>query len=155
MKPKPQYAQEVGIRKHKKGEAGEKSITAGIKLKLTKTDQAGEQSFEKTFIAEKNLENLSKGKTIMEMLERANRWGGEKTPLFRNNEGKEIKYKESCIALTKALIGSNLDELTRGTQSPRIGGATAYAYSPSGGAGSRLHGAMAIERQVRLHTHGA
>lgn len=111
-----------------------KRIRVGISLKPTKIYQAGEQCFVPTFISYMNPESVSAGESILSILEKNRKWGrDEETPIFRNQDGEEISYEESNKELAKASNEANLSDLALDTHLLRIGGATAYANSPSGG----------------------
>lgn len=78
--------------------------------------------------------SLSAREAIFKMLENDRRWDSDKdTPVFRDEQGKEITYTESSKELKEALKRANLQELATGTHSPRICGSTAYTNLPSGG----------------------
>lgn len=61
-------------------------------------------------------------------------------PLFRAANGKDVKYGESNNLLKSELEDANLRKFASNTHSLRIGGATAYANPPNGGALGGIHG---------------
>lgn len=104
-------------------------------MKPTKTDQAGEKGFQKTFVVDKTDDSLSAGYAILHMLKNDVVKGDQSTvPLFRDKEtNREISYTYAKQRLKDVLIMAGLRSLATGIHSLRIGGATAYCNSPNGG----------------------
>lgn len=107
------------------------------RLKPSKTDQAGENRHEKTFLVDESVGGLSAGKAIKDMLSRRTtpaRKPLESLPIFSYAEdGSEVKIEDSRSYFMCKLKEAGLNEQFLRGYSLRIGGATAYANSgPTG-----------------------
>lgn len=107
------------------------------RLKPSKTDQAGETRFEETFLVDHDPNVISAGAAISAMLHKraySDDWGHVNIPLFLDPDtGKEVTINASRNMLSTKVREAGLTPDHMKGHSLRIGGATAYANSPSGG----------------------
>lgn len=99
-----------------------------LTMKHTKTDPSGSKEFVKTFIVDRDPEELSAGAALENMLlYDPTLENPDQTHLFRDpTSGKEISYELSKRRLKACLCAVGLKQLASGFHCLRIGGATAY-----------------------------
>ena len=113
--------------------------TIGVRLILTlkpnKTNQSGEEVQTKSFMIDENPGAISAGKALKDMISGDDHRGDPaQTPLFRDpRTGRELTYELSRKWLSIMAERAGFKDIGQHTHSLRIGGATAYANSPSGG----------------------
>ena len=105
------------------------AIRATLPLKPGKTDPTGEKGFQKNFLVGEGPSSLSAGAALMNMLMRDSVPGDQAlVPLFLDpRTGRELAYVQAAADLRHLLLLAGFPELSVGTHSLRIRGATCCA----------------------------